>query len=79
VTVTVKLFASLQQFLPAGSTSRQVKLDVTEGSNVGHVLTGLGVPKQNAHLIMINGQQAGWDDVLNEGDTLSVFPPVAGG
>jgi len=54
-------------------------LEVVAAGNVAHVLTGLGVSKQNAHLIMINGWQAGWDAVLQEGDARSVFPPVAGG
>jgi molybdopterin converting factor small subunit len=39
----------------------------------------LGVPRDEAHLIVVNGVNQSWDTPLSEGDTLSVFPPVAGG
>ena len=30
-------------------------------------------------IIIVNGLQKGADEFLKDGDTLSVFPPVAGG
>lgn len=75
--VTVKLFALLQKYLPAGK--RQVELEVAAGATVADVLAGLGVPPASVHLIRVNGEQAAPDTTLTEGDAVSVFPPVAGG
>lgn len=77
--ITLKLFASLQQYLPAGTTGRRTPHEVPEGATAGTVLHALGVPRESAHLIIVNGVQAEWDSPLCEGDTLSAFPPVAGG
>lgn len=77
--VTVKLFAALQKFLPAGSTGRQAVLEIDEGATAGSVLESLGVGRGNAHLVMVNGEQKDWDAPLADGDSMTVFPPVSGG
>lgn len=79
MTITLKLFASLQKYMPEDATGRQATLEVAESSSTGAVLDSLGVPQANAHLILLNGTQSDWEASLSEGDTLSVFPPVAGG
>jgi molybdopterin converting factor small subunit len=77
--ITLKLFASLQQYLPVGTRGRQAQVDVAVGETAGSVLERLGVPRDLAHLLLVNGQHRDWDTPVTEGDTLSVFPPVAGG
>ena len=79
MTITVKLFASLGKYLPPGSQGRTATLTVADGATVGSVLAALGVPQAAAHLIMVNGAHRTWDTPLADGDTLTVFPPVAGG
>jgi molybdopterin converting factor small subunit len=75
--VNVKLFAMLQKYLPAGK--RQAKVEVAEGATVAEALARLGVPAGSVHLIRVNGEQAEPGTVLHDGDSVSVFPPVAGG
>lgn len=76
--ITIKLFAILQSYL-AESTKGTCMLDFPDGISVLQVLNHLGIPKEIPKIILINGMQRKAEDTLREGDTLSVFPPIAGG
>lgn len=81
--VTLKLYATLGTCLPAGAHKNQITLDVSEGTSVMDLLEKYQVPKESCHLILVNGNYTpliGADSkILNPGDTLAVWPPVAGG
>lgn len=81
--VTLKLYASLGAFLPAGARRNAIQLDLPEGATVGEVLARHQVPRAACHLILVNGNfapPASADaTALEEGDTVAVWPPVAGG
>ena len=81
--ITLKLYASLGSFLPPGAARNAIELDVPEGASIGEVLARQQVPRANCHLILVNGvfaPPASADGKqLAEGDTLAVWPPVAGG
>jgi molybdopterin converting factor small subunit len=75
--ITVKLFAGLTKLIPeeGGKTT----LEMAENITVGEVLDHLKVPVEAPHIYFINGIHANREKTLKEADTLSVFPPVAGG
>ncbi len=81
--ITLKLYASLGTFLPPGSARNAIDLDVANGATIGEVLSQHNVPRENCHLILVNGNFAPPASAdgkqLTEGDTLAVWPPVAGG
>ncbi len=81
--ITLKLFASLGSFLPQGAARNAIKLDVKDGATIGDVLAQQQVPRETCHLILVNGifapPAAADGTPLAEGDTLAVWPPVAGG
>lgn len=81
--ITVKLFASLTRYLPAGAVDNQAQLDLPEGETVGGVIRRLGLPREHCHLVLVNGGYIppGERDtaVLASGDALAMWPPVAGG
>jgi molybdopterin converting factor small subunit len=81
--VTLKLYASLGAFLPPGADRNTIQLDVPDGATVGEVLARHQVPRANCHLILVNGNFAPPASAdgrkLAEGDTVAVWPPVAGG
>ncbi len=81
--ITLKLYASLGTFLPPGSARNTIDLDVANGATIGEVLSQHNVPRENCHLILVNGTFAPPASAdakqLAEGDTLAVWPPVAGG
>ncbi len=81
--VRVKLYAKLDRYLPDGASGNQADLDVAEDATVTRVLTGLGLPPEVCHLVLINGVYVAPGDrakqALQDGDHLAVWPPVAGG
>ena len=77
--IEIRLFATLVQYLPPGSNGRRTVLEVAGGSTVGQVLDRLGIPRNLSKLIMVDGVHRGVDTVLQDGNVLSVFPPIAGG
>jgi sulfur carrier protein ThiS len=80
---TLKLFATLGDYLPAGARHNQIDLDVDDGATVQAVIDGLQLPPKLVHLVLVNGvyippaQRAG--RTLQAGDVLAIWPPIAGG
>lgn len=56
-----------------------IDLEVTAGTTVGQVRDRLGLEPGLVALLAINGRRAQLADVLQDGDRLTLFPPVAGG
>lgn len=77
--ITVKLFAYLKEHLPEGSEGNGCSREIERGATVGDVLDGLQVPNTLSLLIFRNATHASRDEVLEDGDVLAVFPPIAGG
>ena len=77
--VEVALYATLSKHLPPGAQNRRAIIEVKDGATVREVLNHLGVPPELPNILLVNGRQAPEDTVLKEGETLSVFPPLAGG
>jgi sulfur carrier protein ThiS len=81
--VTVKLYATLGDYLPAGSRNNRVEVEVPEGAPVGTVLKPFALPPRLTHLVLVNGTFVPPEEratsMLKDGDTLAVWPPIAGG
>jgi molybdopterin converting factor small subunit len=40
----------------------------------------MDIPQKSAHMVLVNGEHGrDFERVLQDGDVLSIFPPVAGG
>ena len=76
ITVTVKLFANLRELGPAKTIEKFRK-----GTNVLYVLEKYQLPfKEMKLIILINGKpHITPEHILNDGDVLAIFPPLAGG
>ena len=77
--IEIRLFANLAQFLPPDAKNKRAKINVKDGISIGDVLEGLNIPKNTTSVIMVNGVHQKIDTKLNDGDVLSVIPPVTGG
>ena len=77
--IEVKLFATLRDYLPKGSDRFSCKIEFEGPARVQDVLLRLNIPEEMPKIILINGVHGKKEQVLKEGDVLSVFPPVAGG
>ena len=75
ISITVKLFADLQEFGPAESI-----IDVPEGSTINYVMSKYKIPKEKKIIMLVN-RLPRYDKnfVLNNNDTIAIFPPLAGG
>jgi len=80
---TIKLFASLSEFLPAGAKYNAVEVCLDNGTTIGSALTDMRVPEGLCHLVLLNGifipPSQRHSTAIGEGDVVSVWPPVAGG
>ena len=75
--VNVKFFAGLRDLLPAEPSPYPAEMPLE--ATVGELLDHFQVPPDKPKIILVNGIHADRDHTLKEGDTLAVFPPVAGG
>lgn len=83
VKLTFKLYASLAEYLPPEAANNIVEITVPASASVFDVLDRFRVPREAAHLVLINGLYVEPEDrdrpVFKAGDVLAVWPPVAGG
>ena len=81
--ITVKLFASLARYLPAGADGNETQMDVEDAFTLGALLLRLRVPGERCHLVLVNGAYVAPRDrsgaILHAGDEIAVWPQVAGG
>ncbi len=81
--LTIKLYATLADYLPAGSKNNRIEVEVCEGASVTSVLQPFGLPPKLTHLVLVNGvfvpPEARATTSMREGDVLAVWPPIAGG
>jgi sulfur-carrier protein len=83
VKVTLKLYAALGKYLPDHAVRGEVEIDVESGNTLEGILVAHAVPLEHCHLVLVNGHYVApserVDKVLEDGDALAVWPPVAGG
>lgn len=81
--ITVKLFATLADFLPPGTKGNQVEMDFPDGTTVGSIIDTMRLPPKLTHLVLVNGAyiapEARAGKELVENDQLAIWPPIAGG
>jgi len=74
MTLEVRLFAYLRE-----GRGKKVYLDISEHTTVQDILDQLEIIPEYVSLLLINGKDAEPFSVFQEGDYLSIFPPVGGG
>jgi sulfur carrier protein ThiS len=81
--LTIKLYATLTDYLPASREGNKVMVDVADGCTVQGALAPFGLPPKLTHLVLVDGTFIPPENrethVMREGETLAVWPPIAGG
>jgi len=81
--VRIRLFATLQEYLPRDSQGSETAVDLTEGATIPDALGALSVPMTLPHIVLVNGRHVLRPNLptfqLHDGDILSVFPAIGGG
>ena len=70
----IKLFASLQKFMP---NAEKVELD--DHCTVKELLEKIGINSSEVAITLVNGRHVQLDQTLHDGETVAIFPPIAGG
>ena len=82
--ITLKLFASLTDYLPPEAKyTNVIELDITPDTTIGQLVQQYRLPEKLVHLVLVNGEYIDpWKrpkQTLQEGDALAIWPPIAGG
>ncbi len=78
----IELYASLMKLLPPGKERFRREIKVDKGTTVQDVIDRFNIPMEQAHIVLVNGKfvcDEREKHTLEEGDVLSIWPPVAGG
>lgn len=78
VTITVKLFATLKKYAPNGA-SGSISLSLPAGATVRDAVNRLDIPPDQAAMLVADDTYVEAETVLEDGQELSIFPPLAGG
>lgn len=80
IAIQLKLFANLRDRLPPGTERGQARIDVAAGTTLQALIESLGIPPDQAAIVVVNGRTTvALSTPLSDDDTVSIFPPVAGG
>lgn len=82
--ITFKLYATLSDYLPPEARStNQLELDIDPATTVAEIADRFRLPRHLVHLVLVNGLYVNPPErlgrTLSEGDTLAIWPPIAGG
>jgi sulfur carrier protein ThiS len=82
--ITLKLFASLTDYLPTASKyTNIVALDIAPETTISQLVEQHRLPPKQVHRVLVNGTYIAPEQraskTLLEGDVLAIWPPIAGG
>jgi thiamine biosynthesis protein ThiS len=82
--ITLKLFASLTDYLPPESRyTNIIELELAPDTTIRQLVEHHRLPEKLVHLVLVNGTFIAPDrratQALQEGDVLAIWPPIAGG
>ena len=79
----IELYASLMPLLPPGKERFRREIKVDDGTTVQQLVKLYNISDEQAHIVLVNGHFVCGNDrnikVLKTDDTVSIWPPVAGG
>jgi molybdopterin converting factor small subunit len=75
----VKLFGGFRDRVPSGTGGPSFWVDLEDGTNVEALLTHLGIQEEEPKEIIRNHRIGKLDHLLQDGDVVAIFSPLAGG
>ncbi len=79
VRVQVRLYAGLRRYRPELGHGEGTEIELGPGSRLRDALEALDIPEHETKQCFVNGVVQDSDHVLEDGDEMGVFPPIAGG
>jgi molybdopterin converting factor small subunit len=75
----VKLFATFMEHLPEGTGLEGLTVDMASGTTLEEVYARFNLPEKVQKITLVNGIHQKESYKVQEGDVISIFPPIAGG
>jgi len=79
IALEVVLYASLRRYNPHGESSGPFTLHLPVGSDLASLLRELKIPPHESKQIFVDSVRREQDYILQDGERVAVFPPIAGG
>ena len=79
ITVTVKLYSTLQKYIENYDPTTGVQIVLPEGAIVEDLIRSLGLPLREALLVIVRNAVRKSDYRLIDGDAITVFSIIGGG
>ncbi len=79
IEVQVRLYATLRRYRPELKLGGSLTMQVPEGTTVGELIAAIGIPPDTVRKVFSKARAVEEDHVLNDGDDVALFPPIAGG
>lgn len=74
VIATFRFYAQLATFLAPQRRARSFESRCAEAATTKHMIEALGVPHTEVDFLLVNGEPAGLDRILHDGDRVAVYP-----
>ena len=74
INVKVRLFANLRE-----NRDKEMMIELGEDSTIKDIIEILNISREDAAILLVNGLGAELDKILEDNDTVSIFPPIGGG
>jgi len=72
--VEVRLFATLRE-----GRFKKSLMDFDENTSPKDIIDNLNIGMEHVAILLVNGKDGKLDYILQDGDVVSIFPPVGGG
>ncbi len=72
--IEVRLFATFRQ-----GREKIQKIKIRENTTILDILNIIDIKEEEVAIMLLNGRDATSDRIVQDGDVVSLFPPVGGG
>ena len=82
MTIELRLFGELGEYMPAGVTGKRARVEIPDNLTVMGLIDHLGIPfeaDEGTIVVAIDDEVADLYATIPEGAVVSMFPPLAGG
>jgi len=73
-TATFRFYEELNDFLAQDRRKREFTCTCARAATTKHMIEALGVPHTEVELILVNGESADFNRILQDGDRVAVYP-----
>lgn len=74
MTVTIRAYGELNDFLPEDIRGREFQYSLNGGNDLKHIVESAGIPHTELEIILLNGVSVGFGAKVEPGDRIALYP-----